>query len=198
MADGTAVIPQAGQVHDAHRASGVGHRRDRHVGAGVVHALLSVGLPVRAAAGTAGKMRERFGPDRDAVALDFTDPGTWPVAYAGVQRMFLLRPAAARVNPKTQMLPSLDAPGRPGCEHMVFLSLQGAEHNRVVPHAKIEAWLRLSGVDWTFVRASFFMQNLTTTHLTDIRDRDEIMVPAGRGRTAFVDAQDVAAVAAAA
>lgn len=32
----------------------------------------------------------------------------------------------------------------------------------------------------------------------DIRDRGEIMVPAGRGRTAFVDALDVAAVAAAA
>jgi uncharacterized protein YbjT (DUF2867 family) len=81
---------------------------------------------------------------------------------------------------------------------MVFLSLQGAENNKVVPHAKIETWLRQSGVDWTFVRASFFMQNLTTTHLTDIRDRNDIMVPAGRGATAFVDARDVAAVAAAA
>jgi uncharacterized protein YbjT (DUF2867 family) len=40
------------------------------------------------------------------------------------------------------------------------------------------------------------MQNLTTTHVTDIRDRSEIVLPAGSGATAFVDAHDVAAVAA--
>jgi len=45
------------------------------------------------------------------------------------------------------------------------------------------------------VRPSFFAENLTTTHLTDIRDRDEIVVPAGTGSTAFVAASDVAAVA---
>jgi uncharacterized protein YbjT (DUF2867 family) len=39
------------------------------------------------------------------------------------------------------------------------------------------------------------MQNLTTTHLTDVRDRDSIIVPAGDGATAFVDVRDVAAVA---
>lgn len=40
--------------------------------------------------------------------------------------------------------------------------------------------------------------NLTTTHVSDIRDRDTLMVPAGGGRTAFVDADDVGQVAAAA
>ncbi|MFN8075802.1 MAG: NmrA family NAD(P)-binding protein [Kineosporiaceae bacterium] len=85
-----------------------------------------------------------------------------------------------------------------GVRHVVFLSLQGAEKNRVVPHATVESWLRGSGLAWTFVRASFFDQNLTTTHVSDVRDRGEIMVPAGRGATAFVDADDVGAVAAAA
>jgi uncharacterized protein YbjT (DUF2867 family) len=40
------------------------------------------------------------------------------------------------------------------------------------------------------------MQNLVTTHRDDIRLRDRIFVPAGRGRTAFIDARDVAAVTA--
>lgn len=39
------------------------------------------------------------------------------------------------------------------------------------------------------------MQNLTGTHRAEIRDLDEIVVPAGAGATAFVDALDVAAVA---
>jgi len=168
-----------------------------NVGAAVVQTLLAAGLSVRAAAGSTDSVRTRFGDTVQAVALDFTDPATWPAAYDGVQRMFLLRPPQLG-KPKTQMLPSLEYARAAGVRQMVFLSLQGAENNKVVPHAKIETWLKQSGVGWTFVRASFFMQNLTTTHLTDIRDRDDIMVPAGRGATAFVDARDVADVAAAA
>jgi uncharacterized protein YbjT (DUF2867 family) len=45
------------------------------------------------------------------------------------------------------------------------------------------------------VRAAYFMQNLSTTHAPDIRDRDEVFVPAGRrSRTAHVDVRDVAAL----
>lgn len=168
-----------------------------NVGTQVVAGLLDAGVPVRAAASTQQAVVDRFGDAVEAVALDFTDPSTWARAYAGVSRMFLVRPPHLG-RPKSQMVPSLHAAKDAGVRHMVLLSLQGAEHNKVVPHATLEAWLRGSGLDWTFVRPSFFMQNLSTTHACDIRDRDEIVVPAGRGATAFVDAQDVAAVAVAA
>ena len=48
---------------------------------------------------------------------------------------------------------------------------------------------------WTFLRAGYSMQNLTTVHLAEVRDRDEVFVPAGDGRTAFVAVRDLAAVA---
>jgi uncharacterized protein YbjT (DUF2867 family) len=51
-------------------------------------------------------------------------------------------------------------------------------------------------MNWTFLRASFFMQNLNTTHRAEIRDRDEIFVPVGKGKTSFVDVRDLGAVAA--
>ena len=174
-----------------------------NVGAPLLDALVAAGAPVRAAAGSVAdlaRLRDESTSPRlpiDSVLLDFTDPDTWTVAYEGVERMFLLRPPHLG-KPKTQMLPSLEAAKAAGVRHVVLLSLQGAEHNKLVPHAALEAWLRESGLTWTFVRASFFMQNLTGTHLSDIRDRDEIVVPAGHGATAFVDAADVAAVAAAA
>jgi uncharacterized protein YbjT (DUF2867 family) len=168
-----------------------------NVGRQVVRLLLAAGEPVRAAARSRSAVVEAFGDTVEAVALDFTDPGTWDAAYIGVRRMFLLRPPHL-ARPRTQMVPSLERAGAVGVEHMVLLSLQGAERNPVVPHAALERWLRRSGLSWTFVRASFFMQNLTTVHVTDIRDRDQIVVPAGGGATAFVDAHDVAAVAAAA
>jgi uncharacterized protein YbjT (DUF2867 family) len=40
------------------------------------------------------------------------------------------------------------------------------------------------------------MQNLSTTYADRIRDTDQIFVPAGRSRTAFVDARDIGRVAA--
>lgn len=131
------------------------------------------------------------------VRFDFTDPETWELAFAGVSSIFLVRPPAIG-NVKRDLLPALAAARQAGVEHVVFLSLQGAERNKVVPHATVESWLRTSGMSWTFIRASFFHQNLSTTHASDVRDRDEILVPAGKGATAFVDAVDVGAVAAAA
>jgi uncharacterized protein YbjT (DUF2867 family) len=43
---------------------------------------------------------------------------------------------------------------------------------------------------WTILRASYFLQNRSTTHAPEARGR---CLPAGKGRTAFVDARDVAA-----
>lgn len=168
-----------------------------NTGSETVELLLAAGIPVRAAASSLEAVRSRFGDRVEAVALDFTDPRSWAAAYTGVRRMFLMRPPILG-KPKKQMLPSLEFAKAVGVEHVVLLSLQGAEHNKVVPHHALEVWLRESGLSWTFVRAAFFMQNLTTTHLTDVRSRDTIMVPAGDGATAFVDVRDVAAIAAAA
>lgn len=173
-----------------------------NVGRPVVDLLVAAGVPVRAAGSSREAVVSRFGGEQELarraitpVGLDFTDSATWPGAYEGVTQMFLMRPPHLG-KPRTQMLASLEAAKAAGVKHIVLLSLQGAEHNKVVPHAALEKWLRESGLDWTFVRPSFFMQNLTTTHLRDIRDRDQVIVPAGNGATAFVDTADVAAVAA--
>ncbi len=162
-----------------------------NVGEVVARELFSCGEDVRLAVRvpTLGAATE--------VAFDFTDPNTWKAAFDGVESMFLVRPPAIG-NVKRDLLPAIAAARDAGVKHVVFLSLQGADRIKVVPHATVEAWLRGSGLDWTFVRASFFHQNLTTTHVDEVRDHNQILVPAGRGATAFVDAHDVGAVAAAA
>jgi uncharacterized protein YbjT (DUF2867 family) len=100
---------------------------------------------------------------------------------------------------KRLMLPAIDAGVKSGLRRWVFLSLQGAEKNPVVPHAGVEKHLEKLGVageaTYTFLRASFFMQNLSTTHRDDIRAMNDIYIPAGNGRTAFVDIRDIASVA---
>lgn len=162
-----------------------------NVGSVVARQVRSRGVAVRLAA------RDPAGATAGQVPFDFAEPATWGPAFAGVRSLFLVRPPAIG-NVKRDLLPAVAAAQRAGVEHVVFLSLQGAQRNKVVPHASVEAWLRDSGMSWTFVRASFFHQNLSTTHASDIRDRDEIVVPAGSGATAFVDTEDVGAVAAAA
>lgn len=134
--------------------------------------------------------------DPAGVAFDFGKPETWRAAFDGVETMFLVRPPRI-ANIARDMVPSLVKARDRGVRQVVLLSVQGADHVPILPHARLERWLRGSGMSWTFLRPSYFDQNLSTVFASDIRDHDRILVPAGRGRTAFVDAHDVAHVAAA-
>lgn len=125
------------------------------------------------------------------VRFDFRDPTTFQPTFQGAHRVFLVRPPAI-TNVKRWVIPAVDAARQAGVRHVVFLSLMGVDRNPFVPHRAIETHLRTTGMAWTFLRAGFFMQNLTTIHRAAIRDRDRIVVPAGDGATAFVDTRDLA------
>jgi uncharacterized protein YbjT (DUF2867 family) len=160
-----------------------------NVGAPLVAQLRAEGAKVRPAS--------RRPSTPDGVAFDFRDSSTWSPAFDGVEVMFLIRPPDV-ADIRRDLLPAMEAGRSMGLRHVVLLSVQGAGQVPVLPHARVEKWLRRSGLDWTFVRPSYFDQNLSTVFAADIRERDLIAVPAGRGRTAFVDTHDVAAVSAAA
>jgi uncharacterized protein YbjT (DUF2867 family) len=167
-----------------------------NVGTPLVEELLQLGAKVRVAARDIGAARRAFGDAVEVVPFDLSKPETFGPAFAGVERMFLLRPPQI-ADVDGVFVPALDAARAAGVRHVVFLSIQGAERNPIVPHRKIEDRLRASGLAWTFIRAAYFMQNLSTTHAPEVRDLDEVWVPAGRrSRTAHVDSRDVAAVAA--
>jgi len=166
-----------------------------NVGTPLVDRLLAAGVPVRVAAHAIDRAGRFAEAGAEVVRFDMTDPTTFG-AFDGVRRMFLLRPPAI-ADVDGVIAPVIEAARERGVEHIVFLSIQGADRNRLVPHRAVEDYLRKHGPAWTFIRASYFMQNLATTHLADIVERDEIFIPAGRrSRTAHVDARDVAAVAA--
>ncbi len=166
-----------------------------NVGAEVVKCLQAQGVGVRAADLFPEKIAQRFGDPVEAVFFDFSKPETYPAAFTGVHKLFLMRPPQITDIQKV-MVPALEAAKAAGIRQIVFLSLIGIEQNRVVPHYKVEQWLRSSGLDYTFLRCSFFMQNLNTVHCAEIRDRDEIYVPVGKAKTSFLDVRDIGAVAA--
>lgn len=123
-------------------------------------------------------------------SFDFTDPTTWDACLEGVTKVFLMRPPHIS-NIKRDMYPFLAYLKQKKIQQIVFLSVQGAETNTIVPHHKIEDAIQALGLPYTFVRPSFFMQNLNTTHLSEIRDSHMLMVPTGKGKTNFIDTRDI-------
>lgn len=135
------------------------------------------------------------GGANEVVRLDFTDANTFGAALDGVSRVLLVRPPEL-ADADAYFKPFIDAVKRAGVRQVVFLSLQGVENNPITPHHKIEKLIVEAGLPFTFLRPGFFMQNLCTTHRDEIRLRNEIFIPAGNGRTSFVDVRDIGAVAA--
>jgi uncharacterized protein YbjT (DUF2867 family) len=166
-----------------------------NVGTPLVSQLQQQGVPVRVGARNVERARSVLGADSKIVRFDFTDPTTYRQAFAGIERVFLVRPPALS-NVARDIAPAVYAAIGAGVQHVVFLSVQGVENVRVVPHRKIEDLLRASGIAYTFLRCGFFMQNLSTTHRDEIRDEHVIAVPVGKATTSFVDCRDIAAVAA--
>lgn len=62
---------------------------------------------------------------------------------------------------------------------------------------KAELALERSGVAWNVIRPNWFMQNFHTFWLHGITHHNAVQLPVGDARTSFIDARDIAAVAAA-
>jgi uncharacterized protein YbjT (DUF2867 family) len=167
-----------------------------NVGTETVKQILARGGKVHAADIDVSRLEERFGDTVEAVRFDFTDPSTYSATFKGIEKMFYMRPPHI-TNIRRDMVPSMDAAKAAGVRHGVFLSLIGIERVKYVPHYKVETYLKKINMQTTFLRCSFFMQNLNTTHRREIKERSEIFVPVGNAKIAFVDVRDVGAVAAA-
>ena len=174
-----------------------------NVGREVVRTLCNAGQSVRALV-TDPEAAARHADEQTKLLVtfarfDFADPSTHETAFMGATSMFLMRPPA--IADASVINAAVDNALQAGVRQVVFLSIQGAAHNPIVPHHAIEAHLQQVALTeptfaYTFLRAAFFMQNLSSTHAADIREFDDVFVPAGHGRTAFVDARDVGAAAA--
>lgn len=166
-----------------------------NVGREVVRALAALQLPLVAAGTDPEKVRRQLGPEVRAVALDLTAPSTYAEAVRGMKGLFLLRPPAIS-NVRETLNVLIDRALDAGVEHVAFLSVEGADRQSWVPHHAVEAHLAARGVSATILRPGFFAQNLGDAYLADLKERDRLFVPAGRGRVAFVDVRDVAELAA--
>ncbi|MFH8366390.1 NAD(P)H-binding protein [Streptomyces sp. NPDC018031] len=130
-----------------------------------------------------------------AVRFDWTDPATWGPALAGASAVYLVAPddpapVAGFVRLATES----------GVSRFVVLSGRGLDHSGPdfgQGMAAAERAARDSGAEWAVIRANNFNQNFDEDlWLKPLRD-GRLALPIGAVTEAFVDADDVADVAAA-
>lgn len=127
-------------------------------------------------------------------AFDWNDRSTWAAALEGVSRVYIT------------FAPDLAIPGAPemirafveravagGVRRLVLLSGRGEEEAQAC-----ERIVQGAGVDWTIVRASWFMQNFSEGEFLGMVLGGTIALPAADVPEPFVDVDDIADVAVAA
>lgn len=126
------------------------------------------------------------------VVFDFEDPHTFPKAFEHIDVLFLLRPPHIS-NIKKYFSPLISAMSESGIQKVVFLSVQGAEQSAIIPHRKIELLILDSGIEYIFMQPSYFMQNLTTTLLSDVK-KGTIVLPSKDALFNWIDIEDIAEI----
>jgi len=129
------------------------------------------------------------------VFFDWDDPATYPGALAGTDRVYLVTPAL-RVRYAARVAEFLDQAEAVGTRHVTLLSTyNGDRAPREIDSAAVEADLASrEAFTHSILRPAWVMQNFTDDHLPVINGT--LAVPSGGGSEAFVDAADIAAVAA--
>jgi uncharacterized protein YbjT (DUF2867 family) len=140
--------------------------------------------------------REKLAPDAPLAAFDFSRPETFESATQGVDRVFLLGPPM--VPGLADLLrPFIEFLKRKGIQRVVYLAALGLEAIPELPlHQQTIARLEREGFDYTVLKPSFFAQNFKNYEWENITQRGVTFAVAGKGKAGFIDAADIANVAA--
>ena len=165
-----------------------------HVGSHLISLLHAKGYAVRAL------VRDRtkavgLPDDVEVVVGDLVHPETLPAAFTGVEYVFLMDASRGLDVTKNAVAAARDA----GVQRIVMLSSIGAKLDPTPMMGRLfvarEALLRESGIAWTFLRPSTFMSN-ALWWLLSLKAEGVVRDPIGPGRSANIDPDDIAAVAA--
>ncbi|MEU6766257.1 NmrA family NAD(P)-binding protein [Streptomyces sp. NPDC046853] len=135
-------------------------------------------------------------PGTRQVRFDWADPATHGPALTGIDGVYLV-PPAGDAEPSRLMVPFLERALDAGVRRFVLLSSSAIGEGD--PGAgEVHQAVRELTPEWAVLRPSWFMQNFVTPghlHGDSIRTANEVVTATGQGRVAFVDADDIAAVA---
>ncbi len=155
------------------------------IGQLVVSELVAKGETVKAAA-----LDGQTHPDAEVLRFDFRDPASIAPLFEGVDRVFVLMPAAP-----LDVIAAL----MPVMRHVVdrkikavLLSTIAADVSDDNPYRRLELVLENSGLPFVILRPNWFADNFRTVWKDDVKN-GELALPADEGLISFVDGRDVAA-----
>jgi uncharacterized protein YbjT (DUF2867 family) len=167
------------------------------VGSALLTRLGRSGVAARAAAHSPAGRSLIQGYGAQAVDGDFDRPETLHQAMVGCDHLFLLSPAHPEQPAREKA--TIDAAVQAGIAHVVAVSVIGADPASQLAfsrwHADVDEHLISSGLDYTILRPSGFMQS----HLLPVdtvKAQGRWYGMTGDGAAGFIDAEDIAAVAA--
>ncbi|MBO9466666.1 SDR family oxidoreductase [Tropicibacter sp. R15_0] len=165
-------------------------------GAPLVDTLLAKGATVRAVTSDLSKLDALKAKACEAVVADFTDPAALARACDGAEKIYLVTPA--HLNMRQWKANVIEAAKAAGVRHIVVATGLGASPKAGLTfgkwHSETQELLKQSGLDWTFVQPTYFMQNLLWQ--AGNISKDAVYYDDLGGPVAWIDARDIADVAA--
>lgn len=160
--------------------------------------LVALGAKVRAMAVHPDKACAQVPSEIEVVPGDLDRPETFSAALAGgVETVFLLSPADARLAGRERAF--VTAAREAGVRRIVKFSVLGAATDAPFSfgrwHGEAERAIVESGLEYTFLRPTVFMQNMLWS-AASIKGDGTFALPLARARMGLVDTRDIAAVAA--
>lgn len=159
------------------------------VGRELVRLLKAEGHSVRA---TTSRKVEAFS---DQVHINLVTGEGITAAMEGVDRAFFLSPPGF-ADQYSLLSPLIQEAKRRGLSQVVLMSAMGADADPSSPFRRAETELERSGLNYNIIRPNWFLQNFNSFWIHGIRTERKILLPAGTAQVSFIDARDIAAVAA--
>jgi uncharacterized protein YbjT (DUF2867 family) len=144
---------------------------------------------------TVVKTTSRTPTAADQVHLDLLSHAGLGTAFASVDRAFLMSPPG-HSNQEALLAPLIEQAQAHGLKKVVLMTAMGANADESTPLRKTERRLEASGLAYNIIRPNWFMQNFNSYWLPGIQTAGQIFLPVGTAKGSFVDARDIAAVAA--
>ena len=116
-------------------------------------------------------------------------------AFESVDKAFFLSPPGY-ANQYAMLSPLIQEAKRRGLKKVVLMTAMGANASEDTPFRRAEIELEKSGLAYNIIRPNWFMQNFNTFWIQGIREQGKILLPAGNAKVSFIDARDIASVAA--
>lgn len=163
-------------------------------GGATANALLEKGVKFRALVRDLNKAAPWAAKGVELVQGDLEDPASIKAALDGIDRAVLILPNGQ--DQERLELSFIETAKQAGLPWIIKLSSPEAVRGTTSPiplaHIAAEDAIMASGMNWTFVRPSFFMQNFRSSPTT-CKATGKLSMPMGEGTVALTDCADAGA-----